>query len=258
MSIRGKDYVTIPLALCCFVLWTGVFLQTVRDFTKYPVSDLRNRVTGARRLADGLDPYSSQSVSLPERYRAFSPTSVSPAHLLLYFPLRNVSYATQRKVYFAFDWILVVACLVQLLRLAPASLPKLTILLIISIFFLLDNSLRLHFARGQTYLLLLLLGVAVATGMRYPKSRTACTACVFASAAVPSYLCDHCGRRNVRGSQDTFGANNRMAADSWISSHSCDRRNTLARISPIRRTTRSRSFVPGDRSQESSGNAHNN
>lgn len=166
MPISLPKTVRNLLAICSVAIWIGVFVQSVRDFTNYPVSDLRNRVTGARRLAEGIDPYLWPDASLQERYRAFSPTSVSPAQLLLYWPLRDSSYERQRTIYFALDWVLVAGCLAQLLKLAPASLPRMPTFLIISIFFLLDNSLRLHFARGQTYLLLLFLTVVVATEMR--------------------------------------------------------------------------------------------
>ncbi len=148
------------------ILWAAILLQTASDFTKYPVSDLRNRVTGARKLAAGINPYLRPDTVLPESYRAYSPTSISPAELLLYWPLRNLSYEMQRRIYFGVDWLLVGLCFLGLLRIASDWPSQATLFLLISIFFLADNSLRLHFARGQTYVLLLALAIVAANGMR--------------------------------------------------------------------------------------------
>ena len=153
--------VAASIAICVFVIW-----QSIRDFQKSPVADLRNRVVGARCLMDGRDPYELPGAQIPEYYRAWTRTTISPAHLLLYAPLRNLSYAAQRKLYYITDLFFLVGCLIALGNLVQDHLPRPLMLFLFAALLVLDAALRLNLARGQSYLQLLLLASVSALGVR--------------------------------------------------------------------------------------------
>lgn len=130
-----------------------------------PGADLRNRVAGARRLETGINPYLAPSRSLPEFYRSFTPTSASPAHLLLYIPLAKLDYSVQRWIYFALDWVLVATVFWLLRRIIPGQVSTPVLLYLYSALLVLDAAFLMHFARGQLYLELLFFTGVVSTGL---------------------------------------------------------------------------------------------
>lgn len=143
------------------LIWSLVFVQSWTTVRGEPGGDLRNRVVGARRMIAGIDPYASPSVKLPEFYRTFTPTTASPAHLLLYVPLAKLTYSTQRWFYFAQDWLFLVLVLLLLQAMCSMVAPS-WVFLAYSLLVVVDISLLMHFARGQLYIELVLLTAIVA------------------------------------------------------------------------------------------------
>jgi hypothetical protein len=144
-------------------------------------------------MAAGIDPYLLPSAEAPDFYRTFSPTTVSPAHLLLYEPLRAWPYLRQRKLHFLMDWLLVGAVGFLILRLPRELLPNHLALFLLAVLLVADRALRLHFDRGQAYLLLLFLcALFTLSYIRSERDRSAGWVAVFVLAILillrPTYL----------------------------------------------------------------------
>jgi len=88
-----------------------VLARTIEDLRSYPGIDLRAKVVGARLLLRGMNPYYNYRIeSHPEHLRMLNEDTYSPPLLLLYAPLCELSWKTQRVIYFLVDWIAILLC----------------------------------------------------------------------------------------------------------------------------------------------------
>jgi hypothetical protein len=144
-----------------------VFLLTWHDARTYPGIDLRAKVVGARRLVKGLDPYYDPRLELPpDPLRMISVNTYSPALLVLYVPLRNLSWNEQRLTYFAFDWLAVMLCFALLAGVFPAEASTATLCFCFALLIIGDYSFRIHLERGQYYVGLSLLAALASVFIR--------------------------------------------------------------------------------------------
>jgi hypothetical protein len=144
--------------LLTLILIAHVMMQSIGDLKSYPGIDLRAKVVGARLLVRGLNPYYDfRHVSLPDHLRMLNEDTYSPPLLLLYAPLCQMSWSTQRVVYFCADWIAILLCFAILSRVFPthASTPALWAAFVLV--FIAAPGFRLHLERGQYYIELALL-----------------------------------------------------------------------------------------------------
>ncbi len=174
-SARTLNKTTSALIVAFAIsIWSFVIWQSASDLRTYSVGDLETRIVGARCLMDGINPYhrlmdgidDRAGQALPEYYRVSGPTTPSPAHLLLYAPLRNLSIDTQRQIYFGIDWVLVFACFVAIRKVVDERVPSAVPLFLFSSLLVFDATFRLHLASGQLYFSLLLLSTIAAIGLR--------------------------------------------------------------------------------------------
>lgn len=165
-ALKFQKLASMLIVLSAIVLWAFVIRQSTRDLYAYSRGDLQTRIAGARCLMDGINPYHSPTAVLPEYYRADGPTTPTPAHLLLYAPLRNLPIDVQRQIYYWIDWVIVFGCLLAMQRLMGEGTPFPALLFLFTCLLVLDATFRLHLARGQLYLSLLLLGTIAAAGLK--------------------------------------------------------------------------------------------
>ncbi len=142
--------------------------------------DLRNRITGARLLAAGIDPYSYKwTRNDPEIYcdpfnnprMTVSKTTSSPALLVLSMPWATLPYRNGQFLWFGTQWLLLLGTGWLWWRTARARWQQASLGLIFTLFTL-GASWRLHAERGQSYvvltfLLALWLAGTLAAGRRW-------------------------------------------------------------------------------------------
>jgi hypothetical protein len=140
-----------------------VMIQAVGDLETYPGIDLRAKVVGARLLIRGMNPYYDFRHELhPGHLRMFNADTYSPALLLLYAPLCELSWNLQRAVYFAVDWVAMLLGYVVLARIFPAKASRTALWLGFVLLFIAGYGFRFHLERGQYYVELALLTAAAA------------------------------------------------------------------------------------------------
>ncbi len=122
------------------------------DLKTYPGIDLRSKVVGARLLIRGMNPYYEfRHESHPDRLRMLNDDTYSPALLLLYAPLCELAWRTQRIIYFCADWIAVFLCYVLLSRVFPKDASATALWASFVFLFVAGFGFRLHLERGQYY-----------------------------------------------------------------------------------------------------------
>ncbi len=123
--------------------------------------DLRNRVTGARVLAAGLDPYTYKwTRDQPEIYcdpynnphMTVSKTTSSPALLALTLPLASLPYRSAQYLWFVTQWALLLGTGWLWWRAAGGQRERLLVGAIFAAFTF-GVGWRLHAERGQCYIL---------------------------------------------------------------------------------------------------------
>lgn len=134
------------------------------DVRKYGGVDLRARVTGARLLVAGRDPYRVGERPSDERfidplqtYPGLSRVTYQPTLLLMYAPLSPLAYRIQRWAWFALEWLAMAALGALSLCLLQGRRDRLLFLLIFICGFVASNGWRLHVERGQWYVFLAML-----------------------------------------------------------------------------------------------------
>jgi len=141
------------------------FLNTLGDVRRYPGTDLRARVVGAREMLRGLDPYfiaaktdQTETLQDPDRYAAVcSRCTYSPTLLCLYAPLANLPYGDQRYIWFAAEWCALAGSILLLRGTIRDGLLK-NVFTAVAVFFFADGPFwRLHLERGQYYVFILFL-----------------------------------------------------------------------------------------------------
>jgi hypothetical protein len=124
--------------------------------------DLRNRITGARLLAAGIDPYTYKwTLGDPEIYCdpynnprvTVSKTTSSPAMLALTMPWGTLPYRNGQYCWFMIEWALLLGC-GTLWWLAARERWQRLLLGAIFALFTIGASWRLHAERGQNYVVL--------------------------------------------------------------------------------------------------------
>jgi len=165
----SKIVTRIVIGLSLIIL-LGVMAMSARDVLRYPGSDLRPKIVGARLLLAHLNAYPNPETPEPNPYyRMFNENTFSPVLLLFYAPLCWLPFGSQRLIYFAFEWFCVGYMFVQTRQwCAP---PKRTLhCAFFALFVVADFALRLHMERGQYYLLIAALTVmAVSAWLREEK-----------------------------------------------------------------------------------------
>lgn len=171
MLLRGLSY--FCLLIVPFVM-VFVVASTYRDACTYSPDDLRNRVVGARVMLVGRDPYTFfwqpgmpeellDPVHDPKAHRL----TVAPPTLLLYSVLAPAPFLTQRFVWFAFEWLAMIASLVLLARSFADWRLRVVFLLGATLLVVATDSWRFHLERGQVYVFqLLALSAAIAWSRR--------------------------------------------------------------------------------------------
>ena len=173
MLTRAQD-VSAPTAVWRLraALWLALagltlaaFLTTLDDVRRYPGTDLRARVVGAREMMRGLDPYfipaKTDQIDVlqdPDRYAAVcSRCTYSPTLLCLYAPLANLPYRAQRYIWFSAEWC-ALAGSILLLRGAIGDRLLKNVFTAVALLFFADGPFwRFHLERGQYYVFILLL-----------------------------------------------------------------------------------------------------
>ncbi len=167
----------LTLASTLFALY-----QTGKDAWRYPGTDLRDKVIGARRLLEGKNPYYKPWQQFePEHVRMFTRNTYTPALLALYAPLCELPYKIQRIIYAAFDWVEVLVCALVLWRVFP-DLKRSWLLSCSFLLLTVPNfSFLLHVERGQYYVLILLLSTVAAVCVlksRFQGFAVCCLCCL--------------------------------------------------------------------------------
>jgi hypothetical protein len=143
------------------VLIGHVVIQTVGDLDTYPGIDLRAKVVGARLLLRGMNPYYDFRHELhPDHLRILNADTYSPALLLFYTPLCELSWKVQRVAYFLVDWVAMLLCYVLLARVFPKRAPCTALWAAFVLLFIAGFGFRFHLERGQYYVELALLTAA--------------------------------------------------------------------------------------------------
>ncbi len=126
--------------------------------------DLRNRVTGWRLMADGVDPYhhqwnAGQPDTVLDLYNnpavAVSKTTVTPSFLLLHAPVAALGYRDGQFVWLLAQWACLIATLLLWRRCLSTEPGVLTWLMIVVLAFTFTAGWRLHAERGQSYVVML-------------------------------------------------------------------------------------------------------
>jgi len=134
--------------------------------------DYRNRVTGARLMAAGINPYTYKwSREEPEIYcdpynnpqLPVSKTTATPALLALQTPGNSLNYAADQWLWFIAQWGLLLGATWLWWRRCHAFRPR-ALLLVLATGFTYTAAWRLHVERGQGYVLLLFLFSAWLSG----------------------------------------------------------------------------------------------
>ena len=134
--------------------------------------DLRNRITGARLLADGLDPYFYKwHVPEPARYAdphnnpflPVSKTTVTPAMLALHLPLALLPYRAAQLGWLALQWLFLLGTGWLWLRCCATARQRFLLAAFI-VGFTYTAAWRLHAERGQSYVLLVFIFAAWLAG----------------------------------------------------------------------------------------------
>lgn len=150
------------LLLVAVIISAFAFIHTLKDTRKYGGIDLRGRVTGARLLIEGLDPYffrwrptySDRLLDpLDAPNRKVSRVSVPPTVLLFHATFCRLHYSVQRIIWFFVQWLILGLCLLILSNSTTNQVKKKTIWLLGLFFFACSYFWRLHVERGQIYIL---------------------------------------------------------------------------------------------------------
>lgn len=179
------------LVLLAGLGWFCALLISLRDLHEYPGVDLRPKVVGARALAAGYDPYVPGFLPQQNDYlKTNSLPYYTPALLLLYEPMRDLAFTTQRTIYFWLDWAFAVGIIfVLLIDFCTSRLKKRLGWIVFSAFLICSSSFRLHLERGQYYMFLLLLMSLSAASIK--KNRAGLLSCLPAALLIllrPTYL----------------------------------------------------------------------
>ena len=165
------------LLLFAVLVAAAGFADDARDTAKFGGVDLRNRVTGARQLLEGLDPYHfkwtsdySEKLLDPNDSPNFPVTMVTvpPTVLALQAPVASLPYKAQRAGWFALQWATLIASTAMLAH-VTGSREKRKAIWIVGLLFIGGSLLwRLHVERGQIYILYVFL---LAAAIRLSQSR---------------------------------------------------------------------------------------
>jgi hypothetical protein len=159
------------LALSLLLSAVAVVVSVTDVAGRYGGIDIRNRVVGARVLAEGGDPYTFRwQPGMPERLldpvHGLSPVArvtVPPTGLCLYQAISWMPYGPLRLVHLALEWLALLASVMVLTRMVPRQELRVAFLVTAAIFFAFGAAWRMHTERGQVYvfhLLLLSLGAS--------------------------------------------------------------------------------------------------
>ena len=150
------------LLIVAVIISAFAFIHTFKDTRRYGGIDLRGRVTGARLLIEGLDPYyfrwhpaySDRLLDpLDAPNRKVSRVSVPPTVLLFHATFSWLHYSVQRIIWFFVQWVLLGLCLLILSKSTESHVRGKTIWLLGLFFFACSFFWRLHVERGQIYIL---------------------------------------------------------------------------------------------------------
>jgi len=138
---------------------------SVSDVIKYPGEDLRPKVTGARAMLLGLDPYTYEAgPDTPEELQDYTRVfahltrvTYPPTLLALYAPLSPLPFRAQRYFWAAAEWVALLATLLLLTRSLGSQRARVLFFTLACIFFAGGDFWRLHVERGQYYAFVLLL-----------------------------------------------------------------------------------------------------
>jgi hypothetical protein len=156
------------------VLWYAL-TRDVRYSREY-MGDLRNRVVGARIIAEHGSPYfykwkpgDSLRYYDPQAFDIYKPsisTSTPFLHRLL-IPLGDLPFATAMRVWLVVLYVLYFAMVVYAFVVARAPSARAAVL-VTALLFMLTNAWELHTKYGQTYLLIPALAMLVIALWRWP------------------------------------------------------------------------------------------
>ena len=153
-----KLWIRIAAIIFTFVVMARVMTQTIGDLKSYPGIDLRAKVVGARLLIREMNPYYDPRHEIhTDHLRMLSEDTYSPALLLLYAPLCETSWNTQRIIYFYLDWASILLCFFVLSYAFPISASRVALWFAFVLIVIAGLSFRLHLERGQYYIELSLL-----------------------------------------------------------------------------------------------------
>lgn len=151
-------WIRVTVIVFTIIVIAGVLTRTIGDLRSYPGIDLRAKVVGARLLIRGMDPYYDSRYEVhPDHLRMLAENTYSPALLILYAPLCEISWNTQRIAYFCLDWLSILLCFLFLLRAFPPGAYRAYLWLAFVLMFIASSGFRLHLERGQYYIELALL-----------------------------------------------------------------------------------------------------
>lgn len=168
----GKRWLQGAAIVLTLVVICRVMIVAIHDQKNYPGIDLRDKVVGARLLIRGMNPYYDFHREYhPDHLRMLTTNTYSPALLLLYAPLCELGWKTQRAIYFTVDWAALLLCYAILARIFPSRSSRTALWLGFVLLFIADFGFRLHLERGQYYVgITLLTAIAAVCMFRKPDA----------------------------------------------------------------------------------------
>ena len=199
----GRSSSQHPLWLAACLLLALLLLNSFRIDWGHVTSggsiDLRNRITGARIMAAGIDPFRykwkpGEPAEYCDPYNnsavAISKTTITPTFLLVKLPLAQFSFSISPQIWLICQWLCLLGTGALWLRACGSDRERwMWACLIVG--FTYTVGWRLHADRGQGYVLPLLLFAAWFALMRKPSPRSHLAAGVLAGLIIslrPHYL----------------------------------------------------------------------
>jgi hypothetical protein len=153
------------LVVVCLAAIAGAMFQSAVDVRKYPGTDQRARVVGARMMLAGQNPYATpQDAQTPEKLldpdRLFSHITrctYPPTMLYLYVPVAELGWNLQRPLLAAAEWGAMLASIVLLAWTVKGQRRRLWFIAAGVLLIACSPSFRMHVERGQFYVFILLL-----------------------------------------------------------------------------------------------------
>jgi hypothetical protein len=149
----------VPVTVLCAVALGFAAAGSVQDVRSYPGEDVRSKVTSARAMLRGLNPYayevgpetSEQLIDYTRPWAKMADMHKTPTMLLLYAPTSSLPWRSQRLFWMVVEWAALCGSILLLVRCAGHLRHRLLFLALACLSFANAYLWRLHVERGQDY-----------------------------------------------------------------------------------------------------------